>query len=181
VCFASRLERTKGAHVLVEAVALLRPTHPDLRLLVAGAGPAEPGLRRQVSGLGLGDRVLLLGRVDHADLPAVHAAADLFALPALAPEGLPLSLAEAMASGLPVVASSVGGVAEAVEDGVTGVLTPPGDAAALAAAVAGLLADGEGRVAMGARARQAAAARFDAVAVVDAVEGVVAGAVGVAR
>ena len=177
VCFTARLEATKGIHVLVEALARLRPAHPRLRLVVAGGGPHEAAVRRLVRDLDLEDAVDLLGPVDHDGVAAVHAASDVFALPALGPEGLPLSLAEAMASGLPVVASAVSGVTEAVEDGATGILTPPGDADALAAAIGALFGDPPRERAMSRRAREAAEARFGAPAVVDAVERILAQAV----
>jgi glycosyltransferase involved in cell wall biosynthesis len=126
-------------------------------LLIAGSGPDEAALRRLAGELRIDAR--FLGARD--DVPALMNAADGFVLSSVT-EGLPLALLEAAASGLPAVATAAGGAAEAVVDGVTGFLCPPGDDAALAAAmarVAGMA--GEARAAMGRAAREHALANFD--------------------
>ena len=109
---------------------------PDAWLAIAGRGGEEENLRRLARELGIGARVHLLGLRD--DVPDLLAAGDVFVQPSKS-EGLPLAVLEAMAQRIPVVATNVGGVAEAVEDGRTGCLVPSGDPSALAAAVSGIL------------------------------------------
>ncbi|MEA2932159.1 MAG: phosphatidyl-myo-inositol dimannoside synthase, partial [Actinomycetota bacterium] len=177
VVLVTRLEREKGVQVVLEAARLLAGTHPDLHLLVAGTGRHEARLRRTASRLGLDDRCRFLGLVDHADLPAVLAAADVFVLPSLCAEGRPAAVVEAMAAGLPVVATRSAGTTGLVVDGVTGRLVPPGDTGALVEAVAGLLADGPRRRAMGRRAREHALRWWTEDSMIDAVEAALLGAV----
>ena len=134
-----RQEHQKGQHLMLDAVARLAPERPRLVALVAGrTGHASPALKRRVAELRLGDRVRFLGHRD--DLPEVLAAADVFVFPSLW-EGLGGSLLEAMALGLPIVASDLDAIREVVDDGVNGLLVPPADPPALAEAVASLLDD----------------------------------------
>lgn len=127
----------KGHAVLLDALASLRD-RAGWRLALAGRGEEEPRLRAQASAAGIAERIHLLGfRDDVADLLA---AGDLFVMPSLS-EGLPLALVEAMSFGLPVVVSRVGGVPEVVTNDVEGLLVPPSDPAALAAAIRALLDD----------------------------------------
>ncbi len=129
----------KGHTVLVEAAAVLRERFPGLRVAIVGReDESAPEVRARIAALGLERHVALVGQ--RRDVPALLAAADVFAQPSLW-EGLPLALLEAMAAGVPAVASAVGGVPRVLEDGVTGRLAPPGDAAALAGALGDLLAD----------------------------------------
>ncbi len=156
------------------AEALQRLEGSDWQLLVAGDGPARTAVEAAL-GAALGaaaqDRIRLLGEVTAEALPALYAACDLLVWPAVH-EAYGMALLEAQAAGLPVVAGQGAGVAQLVVDGQTGRLTEPGDAAAFAQAVAGLLAAPETRRAMAAAARArvaaehgltAAAARLDAV------------------
>lgn len=152
----NRLEREKGVEVALEAVRLLRAGHPELRVLVAGHGHDERRLRRVAQHLGVAEASIFLGLVDHHRVPAVLAAGDVFVHASLHAEGCPVSVLEAAAAGLPVVASDSAGAREVVVDGTTGVLTRRGDAGALADAVSNLLAEDLRRVAMGAAAREAA-------------------------
>lgn len=135
---ASRAHPVKGLDVLLEAFSSLSQDFPAARLAIAGDGPQLPALERRAARLGCERRVTFLGR--RQDVPLFLAALDAFALPSFH-EGLPNAALEAMAAGLPVVASRVGGMPEAVEDGVTGFLVPPGDPRALAGALGRLLAD----------------------------------------
>lgn len=167
---ASRLEAAKGVGVAVEALARLRASRPDVVLLVAGSGVDATALRRRARVLGVASAVRFLGLVDHDELPAVLAAADLFVLPALGPGGFPLSALEASAAGLPVVASDVPGAREAVVDGVTGVLVPAGDADALGRTVEELLSDTARRRELGKQGRALAEQRFSQAVVSEAVE-----------
>ena len=133
----SRLHPAKGHRYLFEAVAQLSAQW-DLRLLVVGNGAHRDALKALAARLGLGETVIFAGfRTDVFDLLQ---GADVAVLPSLL-EGLPNNLLEAMACGKPVVATAVDGVPEAVIDGQTGLLVPPGDSAAIARAIANILVD----------------------------------------
>ena len=130
------LEERKGHAVLLEALAIL--ANPRVLVLCAGEGSARAVLEARCAALGLDATVRFLGRVD--DVASVLAAADVMVMPSRQ-EGLGVAALEAMAVGLPVIASRVGGLPEAVKDGETGLLVPTGDPAALAAAIGRLAAD----------------------------------------
>ena len=152
-----RFAPPKNHALLVEAFAQVRSDAP-LYLLLVGAGELEDAVREQVAGLGLQGRVRFLGvRADVAD---ILRASDMFVLSSRW-EGNPLSVMEAMAAGLPVVSTAVGGVPELVRDRETGLLVPSEDAGALTRAVQALVDDPVRRQAMGAAARQHAVAHFD--------------------
>ena len=143
-----RMRAPKDLFTLVRAMADLEPG--SARLRIAGDGPDRAAVAAEVERLGLGGTVELLGTRD--DVPALLADADVFVL-ASDSEGLPMSVLEAMAAGLPVVASAVGGVPELVLDGETGILVGPRDTAALAGALARLVADSALRDRLGAAGR----------------------------
>jgi glycosyltransferase involved in cell wall biosynthesis len=128
----------KGHAYLLEALGLLATRLPRLHVAIAGRGELEGSLRARAHALQLDDRFHLLGL--RSDVGNVLAGADVFVLPSLS-EGLPLALLEAMLAGRPIVATAVGEVPTVLERGRAGVLVPPGDAAALADGMAGLLAD----------------------------------------
>jgi glycosyltransferase involved in cell wall biosynthesis len=155
VLSVGRLRAPKDFLTLVRAVSQLEPG--SIRLRIAGDGPDRQPLVEEVDRLGLASVVELLGT--DPDVDALLGAADVFVLSSTS-EGLPMSVLEAMAAGLPVVASAVGGVPELVDDGETGVLVPPGDPAALATALARLVADPALRERLGAAGRKRAAAEF---------------------
>lgn len=165
VCLA-RLVRRKGQDVLVEAWPLVRRRVPGAHLLLAGAGPLADGLARRVAALGLRDAVTLAGEVAWADLPAYHAAGDVFAMPCrtrlggLDVEGLGIAYLEAQACGTPVVAGRSGGAPEAVLDGQSGLVVDGASPAQVADAVAGLLIDPERRAAMGTAGRDFVERRY---------------------
>ena len=146
-----RLHEEKGVSHLVGAFHALLQAHPTARLLLAGDGPARQSLETMVEALRLGPFVRFLGTV--ASPWPVLAGADLFALPSLV-EGMPNALLEAMAAGLPAVATAVGAVPEMVTGGREAMVVPPGDAGALARALATLAAWPSMRREMGALARQ---------------------------
>jgi sugar transferase (PEP-CTERM/EpsH1 system associated) len=146
-----RLDPVKDQASLIHAFAKLRPGHPDTRLLIVGDGPYRAELARLVRGYGVEDQVLLAG--ERQDIPVVLAAMDVFALPSIA-EGMSNTLLEAMASGLPAVATRVGGTAELLEDGKTGRLIERGDRAALEKVLCEYLEDGELRLTHGRAARE---------------------------
>ncbi|MDB5077707.1 MAG: glycosyl transferase group 1, partial [Chloroflexi bacterium] len=133
------------------------------RLRLVGSGPMEADLRAQVSALGLQDRVEFISGVTDADLPSNYAAADIFVLPACErSEAFGLVLVEACASSLPCVSTELGtGTSYVNADRVSGLVVPPSDPAALAAACNELLASAEARRAYGASARCRAVELFD--------------------
>ncbi len=133
-----RLVPAKGYAYLIEAAAQLRARYPSLQVLVIGEGPLALQLARQIQAAGLGDTVHLTGL--RQDIPFILHQAHLLVLPSLR-EGLPMVALEAMAAGLPVVATDVGGNREAIADGQTGLLVPPEDPEALAEAIQALLDD----------------------------------------
>jgi glycosyltransferase involved in cell wall biosynthesis len=146
---AQLIER-KGHRFLLDALPALIAAHPNLQLVFFGKGPLAGLLQERVDAEGLADHVRLAGFRD--DLTEVLPCLDLLVHPATM-EGLGVSLLQASASGVPIVASRVGGIPEAVLDGVNGVLVPPGDVSALTRALAGLLADAGLRQRLGARGR----------------------------
>ena len=143
----ARLNKQKGHSVLLEAIAQV----PDAVFALAGEGPERPALEALAARLGIADRVRFLGY--RTDIPRLLGACDLFALPSLY-EGSSLAVLEAMAAGRAVVSSAIGGTDELIEDGYSGLLVPPGDAAALASALRRLLGDRELRETFAARARE---------------------------
>jgi glycosyltransferase involved in cell wall biosynthesis len=149
----------KGHRYAIDALAQLARRHPALHLAIAGRGELADGLIAQARALGIGHRVHLIGL--RSDVAAVLAAGDLFVLPSLS-EGLPLALLEAMFAGTAIVASDVGEVGAALDRGRAGLLVPPGDAAALAAALDGILTHSERARALGRQAQARAAAEYDA-------------------
>jgi glycosyltransferase involved in cell wall biosynthesis len=149
------LEARKGHDVLLDALATL--ADPAVVVVAAGEGGAHAALAARVRTLGLDATVRFLGRVD--DVTSVLAAADVLVMPSRQ-EGLGVAALEAMAAGLPVIASRVGGLPEAVVDGETGLLVPPADAPALAAAIAWLAADRALARRLGAAGRERVRARF---------------------
>lgn len=161
--FVGRLARVKGLAVLFEAFAALRATRPDLVLELIGDGPDRAWLEARAAARGLSGAVRFLGYRPPEAVAEALAGADVFVLPSFA-EGVPVVLMEAMASRTPVVATRVGGVQELVEDGVSGLTVPPGDPAALEAALARLLDDPDLRARMGEAGRATVTAEFDAAA-----------------
>lgn len=152
-----RLHRKNGHPTLLEAFAAIRQAVPEARLLLVGDGPERRSLERTVAGRGWGGAVTFAG--EQADVrPWLHRMA-VYVQPSIS-EGMSNSILEAMASGLPVVATRVGGTPEVVEDGVSGLLVPPEDPAALATALVTLLGDPPRRAAMGAAGRDRVARQF---------------------
>ncbi len=154
--FVGRLHERKGFRTGVEAFGRLAREHRDLRLVVAGDGQDRSAVAALPADLR--ERVTLLGTVANRELPPVHRACDLFLAPNQGGESFGVILLEAMAAGLPVVASDIPGYDEVVTDGVDGLLVPPRDAVALAGAIARVLGDPvlAGGLAEAGRARAAA-------------------------
>ncbi|MHB0977641.1 MAG: glycosyltransferase family 4 protein [Candidatus Aquicultorales bacterium] len=128
----ARLEPNKGIRFLIRAAADLRPLLPKLKVVIVGSGRDRRELEREAERLGLGEVVAFTGFQE--DARALMSAFDVFALPSLM-EGFALVVIEAMASGIPVVASKVGGVPEIVQEGRNGLLVEPGDPKSLAEAI----------------------------------------------
>lgn len=161
VAFAGRLVREKGADLLVDAFAKVLAAVPEARLLIAGDGPERGALERRIDELGLRAHVELPGHVRRPDLERRLAGAWVQVVPSRWPEPFGIVAAEAMLRGTPVVAADIGGLAELVEHGTTGLLVPPDDVDALSSSLVALLADGPLRTTLGAAARAFAAERLE--------------------
>jgi len=139
VGWVGRFVGVKGPDVFIEAAGRIAAELPAARFVMAGDGPLRGGVEARATGLGIADRCRFLGRRD--DVPAVLNACDVVVLSSRN-EGLGLSVVEAMACGVPVVATDVGGVRDVLRGGRCGVLAPPGD---IAGAVAALAKDADER------------------------------------
>jgi phosphatidylinositol alpha-mannosyltransferase len=157
VLFVGRLEPRKGLAYLVRAFLRLKPAFAGLRLLVVGRD--DKGQQAKAMAMvppRLRSDLVFAGAVPQADLPSYYASADVFCAPSLGGESFGIVLAEAMAVGLPVVCSDIGGYRDVVRDGTDGLLVPPRDPEALAEALAGLLDNPARLAAMGEAAAQSA-------------------------
>ena len=166
VLHVGRLVEMKGTEHLIRAFALLSRTRPLLRLEIVGDGPLRRRLQALAGSLALEPRVRFLGALPHAEALARMRRASMLVLPSVHTptgrvEGLGMVLLEAAATGVPVVASRVGGIPEGVVDGQTGLLAPERDVAALHACMATLLDQPDTRRRMGNAARALVEARFD--------------------
>ncbi|MGH9112705.1 MAG: glycosyltransferase [Acidimicrobiales bacterium] len=175
--YVGRLADKKGVDVLVDAVARL----PSARLEVVGDGPDRAALEASAQRLGVGDRVSFAGRLPKHEVLAALARAHAVVIPSRVGaggdmEGTPVVLCEAMAAGVPVVASDLGGLGECLDDGITGLLVPPGDADALAATLAKVLSGSIDLDALGRAAAAEAARSLDIGAIAAAYSKVLASA-----
>jgi len=166
--FLGRVGEKKGAFDLISAVARLKQHYPSIKLYMGGDGDIE-GTKRHAMGLGVSETLELLGWVGGAAKENLLEKTSIYVLPSYN-EGLPMSILEAMAHGLPVVATSVGGIPEAVSDGVEGFLVPPGDVAALEDRLQRLLSNKALRRQMGEAARRKVERLFSAEVVVPQLE-----------
>jgi glycosyltransferase involved in cell wall biosynthesis len=164
IAAAGQLIPRKGHRYLLQAVADLRDSHPELRLIIFGEGYLNNQLRAQAATLGLGDIVQFAGFRDNLD--EYMGCFDIFAHPALA-EGLGVATLKAAAAGVPVVGFKAGGLAEAVVDGETGTLVPAGDVDALRDAIATLIGDDDLRARMGAAGRERMQKEFSIATMAD--------------
>jgi glycosyltransferase involved in cell wall biosynthesis len=159
----------KGHKYLIDAMPSILSRFPQTVFVMVGQGGLRAELEAQAERLGITAHLRFLGhREDVHDLLSIY---DIFVLPSLS-EGMPLALLEAMAVGLPAVATRVGGVPEVLEDRKTGFLVPPGDSAALADTIMTLLADPPLAKGLGHAARHLAVSRFSVAGMVRAYEGV---------
>jgi len=139
VLWVNRLDPQKGFEVMVRAFETLASELEDVRLLVVGDGRDRVAVRSLPQSVR--SRILRLGSLPHSELPRYHAAADVFASPAVGQESFGIVLVEAMAAGVPVIATDIPGYREVVRDGVDGLLVPPNDATALASAIRRVLSE----------------------------------------
>lgn len=183
VGIVGELSALKGQEEFVRAAALVSEKFGDgVEFLIVGEDTSRGGeyrahVSRLAEELKLGARVRFLGRLDEEEMPRLLSSLDLF-VSASRSEAFGMAMVEALACGVPVVATATEGAREIVEDGATGLLVPLGDVRALAAAVASMLEDGPRRRLFGARASEAARARFDLARMVEATERVYAEALG---
>jgi len=156
-CFG-RVRAQKGSDVFVDAMCRLLPRYPDFTAVMVGAITPEQTvfageLTPRIAAAGLASRIIITGELPIEEVQRWYRRLTIYAFTSRN-EGFGLTLIEAMAAGAALVASRAGAAELVVEDGITGVLTPPGDAAALAAAIEPLMRDPAAAAAMGARARQ---------------------------
>lgn len=153
----SELHANKGIDVAIRALSEIAHTHPNVALVVQGEGEERTALQQLAAKLGIADKVFLVGFI--SDARTNLAAADIFLMPSRK-EGLPLALLEAGMAGVPVIVSAVGGMPEVVEHGVTGMLVPPMDSAALARSISQCIRDSERCASFGAHLRSRIANAF---------------------
>lgn len=166
VLSVGRLVEKKGFSTLIQACLALNLRGISFRCEIVGYGNEQKNLRDQIDGFGLGDVVVLTGKMTHAELIARYCQATLFVLPSQIAEdgdrdGIPNVLLEAMAMELPVVSTDVSGIPEVIQSGRNGFLVPPKNAFALSEAIAELLADRESRGRMGKAGRHVVETMFD--------------------
>jgi len=158
-----RLCSAKAQHLLLDALAGLDAATTPWQAVLVGDGPDRESLLRHAARLGLGQRLELTGPLGQEQVQAQYRQADIFVLPSFA-EGLPVVLMEAMAMGLPCLSTRIAGIPELIEDGVSGRLVSAGDAAALTAALARLLADKALAQRLGRAGRETVVRDYDAAA-----------------
>jgi phosphatidylinositol alpha-mannosyltransferase len=140
ILFVGRMEQRKGFGILLEAYAQLRRRRSDVRLVAVGEGPQREGYERQVDSFGIPD-VWFAGRISNAMLPRYYTSADIFCSPATGGESFGIVLLEAMASGVPVLASAIPGFTAVIGGGKDGLLVPPKQPRVLAQAIDTVLND----------------------------------------
>jgi glycosyltransferase involved in cell wall biosynthesis len=176
VAIVATLRDWKGHDDLFDAWTTLRERVPGWQLLVIGDGPRRAHLVRRIEDMKLGNDVHFAGNQD--DVPAWYACADIAVLPSYGDEGVPQSLMQAAACGLPSVSTPIGAIPEAMRDGETGLLVPPRDVPALAGALSRLMTDEDLRARMGRAAHAYAQANFGIDRMLDGMEAVFAKVVG---
>jgi glycosyltransferase involved in cell wall biosynthesis len=158
--FTGRIAAVKGLPVLFEALAKIKDCWPDVVLSLAGGGPDRALLEQMAARLGIEQHIRFLGYQSAEQVRGLLLETDVFVMSSFA-EGVPVVLMEAMATGVPVIATRIAGVAELVEEGVSGYLTPPGDPDMLAQRLETLLSDGALRGRFGVAGRAKVEAEFD--------------------
>ena len=153
-----RMVYVKGFNYLLDGFRKIAGEHPNVTLVLAGDGVIYDEIRTQADQLGLGERVVMPGAVSREDVPVFFKMADMFVVPSIrhesgAVDGLPVVVPEAMAAGLPVISSDVGGIPMLIRDGYNGILIPERDTAAIASGIDTLLKNDELRKIYGSRSR----------------------------
>ena len=176
ILHVARLVEMKGTQYLIRAFASLAQNFPAVRLAIIGDGPLRRRLERLSASLGVAGRIDFLGALPHSSVMEAIGRAAVLVLPSVLTatgrvEGLGMVLLEAAATGVPVVASRVGGIPEGMADAQTGLLVPPRDAEALAAAIGSLLGEPARRRAMGQAGRAFVERRFDSATQGEILEG----------
>ena len=158
--YVGRLAAAKGLPILLQSIAVLKTSHPDLSLVVVGDGGERSELEAMVDCLEIAQHVEFVGYKSRAEVRDYLQQSDVLVLPSFA-EGVPVVLMEAMAAGVPVVSTRIAGISELVEEGVSGFLVPPGDAATLGERISRLLSDRQLRSQCGAAGRKRVTADFN--------------------
>lgn len=171
VTAVGRLSLEKGQNVLVAAAKRVAASVPNAKFLIVGEGPSKGPLALQIASLGLEHNVILTGAVDEFTLAHIRSFSDIIVQPSIS-ESLPLSVLEGMAYGKPVVATQVGSVSNAVIEGETGYLVPPGSSEHLGDAVVKMLRLPAERKAMGRRAAELVRDQFSTTTMVQQIEGI---------
>ncbi len=153
-----RMVHVKGFEYLLDAFSRIAKEFPDVTLVLAGGGVLYKDMRHRAEALGIGERVIMPGPASRDEVPVYFRAAEIFVVPSVkhesgAVDGLPVVIPEAMAAGLPIIASTVGGIPVLVREGENGILVPQRDPASLSEALQRLLSDRERCRACGERAR----------------------------
>jgi glycosyltransferase involved in cell wall biosynthesis len=139
--FFGFVTKQKGIHLLIKVLADILRENNYIKLLIAGEGNYLTGANQLVRQLGLEKDVIFVGHILREDAPDYINASDAFILPTLRQEGLPFALIEAMSCGKPVIASKIGGISSIIDDGINGLLIPPGDVSKLTEKVIFLLSN----------------------------------------
>ena len=167
VGMVARIHQSKGIDYLLRAITLTADAGVDRKFLIVGKGREK--LAGRLKELNIEEHVIAPGYRE--DVPEILSVVDVFVLPSLR-EGLGTAILEAMAMGKPVISTRVGGIPEAVQHGINGLLVPPADAPALAAAIRELLAEKEKRLAMGQQSRKIAEERFSRASMISEMESI---------
>lgn len=140
IIYVGRLHQIKGIEYLIKALEILKVQSFDFKLLVVGYGDRKSELEKMASNLGLEDEIIFVGKVPNSDVPKYLSAADIFVLPSLS-EGFPTVILEAMASGLPIIATNVGAATDIIENGKNGFLVEPKDSKEIAHKILSIFGD----------------------------------------
>jgi glycosyltransferase involved in cell wall biosynthesis len=162
------LTPNKGHRVLIDAIKIISPKCKDLRLLIVGDGPLRNNLGEYAEELQLSSKIVFTGQ--QKDIASLLQLADFLVLPSVEREGLGIALIEAMAAGLPVIGTRLGGIPEVIEENVNGLLFAPGNSEELAAAIEKLIADHAIREKMGPMGRKIYEEKFTAAKMVTNIE-----------